>query len=199
MTDERRALPNPQTDGAVSVEAAIARRRSVRSFGSAPLTSDQVGQLLWSGQGITGDDPRRRAAPSAGGCHPLVFYVCQGSGVWRYHPRGHHLTRHRDRDVRDLLARAAYGQACIAQAPGVLAVSAVFQRTTDRYQERGRARYVPMDAGHAAQNLILQAVALDLVTVPIGAFDDAAVKRHLALPAEEEPLYLIPVGHPPRQ
>lgn len=53
-----------------------------------------------------------------------------------------------------------------------------------------------MEAGHAAQNVSLQALSLDLDTVVIGAFDDDAVKRVIPLPPEEEPLAIMPVGRP---
>jgi SagB-type dehydrogenase family enzyme len=180
----------------VSVEVAIAQRRSVRRYGPETLTLEEIGQLLWSAQGITGERESRRAAPSAGGRHPLVFYVCRKDGVWRYHPQGHSLTLHLEADVREALGEAAWRQEFIGEAPCVFAASAIFERSTERYQERGRVRYVPMDLGHAAQNLTLQAIALGLVSVSVGAFDDDAVKSVLGLPREEEPLYLIPVGHP---
>jgi SagB-type dehydrogenase family enzyme len=196
MTESQRTLPTPRTDGPVSVESAIAQRRSVRRYGPESLTLEEIGQLLWSAQGITGARENRRAAPSAGARHPLFFYVCRSDGIWRYHPEGHTLTLHLERDVREDLGEAAWRQHFIAGAPCVFAVSAIFERSTERYQERGRVRYVPMDLGHAAENLTLQAIALGLVSVSVGAFDDDAVKRVLALPDREEPMYLIPVGHP---
>jgi SagB-type dehydrogenase family enzyme len=183
----------------VSVEAAIAQRRSVRHFGPAELSLEQIGQLLWSAQGITGKRAAFRAAPSAGARHPLVFYVCRSDGVWRYHHRGHHLTQHLEHDVRSDLAEAAWRQEFIGEAPCVFAISAIFQRTTERYQERGRVRYVPMDVGHAAENLLLQAVALELGSTAVSAFDDDAISQVLALPAEEEPMYLIVAGDPARE
>ncbi len=189
-------LPPPQLEGKISLEAAIAARRSVRSFTSQELTLEEISQLLWAAQGITGPKEYMRAAPSAGGCCPLEFYVCRKDGIWRYRPQGHRLMLHRPDDIRAPLAEAAWNQNYIAQAPVTFAISAVFSRTTRRYGERGRIRYVPMDVGHAAENLLLQAVALELASVPIGAFDDAAVARVLNLPSEEEPLYLLPVGHP---
>jgi len=182
----------------MSLEATIAARRSVRAYALTELTLEEIGQLLWAAQGITGNRPHKRAAPSAGGRCPLEFYVCRSDGVWHYEPEGHRLLRHLSEDVRGPLADAAWGQRFIAQAPAVFAVSALFDRTTSRYGERGRIRYVPMDLGHAAQNLLLEAVALGLVSVPVGAFDDAAVARVLGLPSEQEPLYLLPVGHPQR-
>ena len=189
-------LPPPRTDGSVSLEAAIAQRRSVRRYAPGDLSLEQIGQLLWAAQGITGGKDALRAAPSAGARHPLEFYVCRAGGMWHYELQGHYLARHLERDVRGELARAAGGQQFIAQAPCVFAISAVFERTTRRYGERGRLRYVPMDIGHAAGNLLLQAVALGLASVPVGAFDDAAVKQALALPQPEEPMYILPVGHP---
>jgi SagB-type dehydrogenase family enzyme len=190
------ALPSPRMDGAVSLEAAIAARRSVRSYASTDLTLEEIGQILWAAQGITGDKDHKRAAPSAGGCCPLELYVCRSDGVWHYRPLNHRLVRHLAEDVRTPLAKAAWSQMLIARAPVVFAISAEFARTVSRYGERGRERYVPMDTGHAGQNLLLQAVALGLVSVPVGAFDDGAIARVLNLPSEQEPLYLLPVGHP---
>ncbi len=195
MDKEQRTLPQPRTEGPMSLEAAIAQRRSVRRYGPASLTLKEIGQLLWSAQGITGRRSNRRAAPSAGGRHPLVFYVCRDDGVWRYYPQGHIMRQHMERDVREELAEAAWRQDFIGEAPCVFAVSAIYERTMDRYDERGKRRYVPMDVGHATENLNLQAVALGLGSVSVGAFDDDAVKTVLALPDEEEPMYIIPVGH----
>ncbi len=192
-------LPSPRLDGPMSLEAAITARRSVRAYAPDELSPEQIGQLLWAAQGITGGRPVKRAAPSAGACHPLEFYVCHADGVWHYRPYNHLLARHLDEDIRQPLAQAAWNQKFIAQAPAVFAVSGVVTRTTGRYGERGRVRYVPMDVGHAAQNLLLQAVALGLASVVVGAFDDAAVARVLNLPTDQEPLYLLPVGRPRRE
>jgi SagB-type dehydrogenase family enzyme len=196
MSESPITLPKPRTSGDVSVEAAIAERRSVRRYSPESLKLEEIGQLLWATQGITGDKKAQRAAPSAGGRHPLILYVCRDDGVWRYHPEGHTLTQHSNQDVRESLVDVSWRQKFIAEAPCVFIISAIFERTIERYQERGQVRYVPMDAGHAAENLLLQAVALGLGGVPVGAFDDAGVAKALALPKQEEPLYIIPVGHP---
>jgi len=196
MPEARITLPAPRTSGPVSLETAIARRRSTRRFSPESLTLEQIGQLLWAAQGITGHKDILRAAPSAGARHPLVVYVCRADGVWRYHPQGHYLTLHLEQDVRDGLVEAAWRQWFIAEASCAFVISDIFERTTQRYGERGQSRYVPMDTGHAAQNLLLQAVALGLASVPIGAFVDEAVKKVLSLPEQEEPLYILPVGHP---
>jgi SagB-type dehydrogenase family enzyme len=196
MSESRITLPQPRTSGPVSLEAAVAQRRSVRRYTPEHLKLEEIGQLLWAAQGITGGKDTLRAAPSAGGHHPLVFYVCRADGVWRYHPIGHALTRHLEQDVREELVQAAWRQEFIAEAPCVFVISAIMERTTRRYRERGEIRYVPMDTGHAAQNLLLQAVALGLASVSVGAFDDGLVGQAMDLPGQEVPMYILPVGHP---
>ncbi len=196
MSDKLVSLPKPQTDKAESLAAIIATRRSVRKYSEEELSETQTSQLLWAAQGITGKDSKHRAAPSAGGHHPLIVYACRADGAWRYEPEQHALVSHSSADLRGALAKASWGQKFVAAAPCVFVFSADFQRTTERYGDRGGSRYVPMDTGHAAQNMLLQAVALGLAGVPVGAFDDAAVRQVMALPANEEPLYIVPVGHP---
>ncbi|HTU03050.1 MAG TPA: SagB/ThcOx family dehydrogenase [Candidatus Sulfotelmatobacter sp.] len=191
-------LPPPRLQGTMSVEEAILARRSVREFVSEPLGLETVGQLLWAASGITGGDRRLRANPSAGALHPLEVLAVLPAGVYRYRPEGHWLERIREGDQRQSLVAGAYGQSFLAEAGCVLAIAAVYERTTKRYGERGRTRYVPMDAAHAAQNVLLQAVALGLGAVLVGAFDDSAIHRALALQPEGSPLYLIPVGKPRR-
>jgi SagB-type dehydrogenase family enzyme len=194
------SLPEPRTRGDLSLEEAIARRRSVRSFRSDPLDLATVGQLLWSAQGETSPDGLR-AAPSAGATYPLELLLVAGAvdglapAIYRYRPHRHLLEGHREGDHRAELARAAWNQDFIAEAPATIAIAAVFSRTTPRYGKRGE-RYVHMDAAHAAENLHLQVVPLGLGTVVVGAFDDWAVSQVLGLAGEEEPLVLLPVGKP---
>jgi SagB-type dehydrogenase family enzyme len=195
------SLPEPRLRGPLSVEEALAQRRSVREYADAPLTVDQLSQLLWSAQGITERKYGLRTAPSAGALYPLEVYVAVEhvdglrTGVYRYVPRQHRLEIVLDRSVRAQLCRDALSQSAVADAPVTLAFAAVFARTTRKYGERGR-RYVYMEVGHAAENVYLQAVALGLGTVAIGAFDDGSVKRTLGMRGDEEPLYLMPVGRP---
>lgn len=193
----RLELPAPDTRGRVPLETALASRRSVRSFTAQELALEQIGQLLWAAQGITDPAKGLRAAPSAGARYPLALYVCRADGVWRYQPQEHALTGHLTQDVRYRLDAAAEGQDLVSEAPCTFAISAVLDRIERAYgEERGRNRLLPLECGHAAENLLLQSIALGLGGVPVAAFDDAAVKEVLALPAGEEPLYLLVVGYP---
>jgi SagB-type dehydrogenase family enzyme len=196
-------LPKPTIDGPVSLERAVVSRRSVRSFSEKPLTMAHVSQLLWAAQGIT--EPKRglRAAPSAGACYPISLYLAVGRveglepGIYLYSPSGHLLQKRASGDCRQGLSHAALGQDCVAAAPAVIGLAADHGRIRPRYGDRS-VRYTDMEAGHIGQNVSLQAAALGLGTVMVGAFDDAAAKKALGLPPEEAPLYLIPVGHPAR-
>ncbi|MFO7821167.1 MAG: SagB/ThcOx family dehydrogenase [Lentisphaeria bacterium] len=188
-------LSSPSRDSETSLEEAITSRRSIRAFRNEPLGRDKLSQLLWAAQGITDKDGKFRAAPSAGATYPLEVYVVSESGMYRYVPAKHALEKLSDRDNRTKLARAALGQESVAGAPVNIVFTAVYKRTARRYGIHAR-RYVHMEAGHAAQNLLLQAVSLELGGVPVGAFDDEKVGELLDLPDNEKPLYIIPVGVP---
>lgn len=198
LRDEQVTLPKLHYESTTSVEQALLKRRSVREFRGVPLALDDLGQLLWATQGIT-DRAGFRTAPSAGALYPLEVYALAGNiqglttGLYHYIPNRHALRRIADWDKRQALARAAYDQPSIAEASAVLALCAVYERVTGKYGERG-LRYVHMEAGHAAQNVYLQAVSLQLGTVVLGAFDDRSVKDVLDLNGRETPLYLMPVG-----
>jgi SagB-type dehydrogenase family enzyme len=184
----------PPTTSSVSLETALRRRRSVREFAPDTIVDADIGQLLWAAQGVTADWGGR-TAPSAGARYPLELHAITPERVLRYVPDEHRAHVFDESDLRRDLMAAAGGQEAIGNAPLVVAVVAVPARTADRYGKRA-SRYVDLEAGHAAQNLLLQAIALDLGAVPIGSFDDAEVARVLALPDGHEPRYLIPVGRP---
>jgi SagB-type dehydrogenase family enzyme len=191
------SLPPPPAAGAMSLEEALAQRRSVREFVPGALTLEEVSRLAWAAQGVT--RPGHRTAPSAGATYPLEIYLVAGdvkdlsAGVYRYRPGQHRLEAVSDGDIRRQLADAAVEQKWVGDSAMVAVIAAVFERTTARYGRRGE-RYVHMEAGHAAENLLLQATALGLGATPVGAFHDAEVSRLLHLPSGEKPLYLIPVG-----
>jgi SagB-type dehydrogenase family enzyme len=197
-TDKIVKLPPPRQHSEISLEETLAKRRSIRSFTSAKLSWEEIGQLLWAAQGITEKRDGLRTAPSAGALYPLEMYVVLEAGVYHYQPRDHQLQHTLESNVRRELGGAALGQECVQDAPAVFVIAGVFERTASKYGERGQ-RYMHIEAGHAAQNLLLQATALNLGAVPVGAFRDEQVEKSLKLPKDQKALYLIPVGWPSRQ
>ncbi len=193
-------LPSPRHESRTSIEETLLTRRSVRTFTGDSLSISDAGQLLWAAQGIT-DPGGFRTAPSAGALYPLeVALVVKNvdglkPGLYRYLPEGHQLRLLAEGEFSDPLSAAALLQPAVKNAPAVIVISAVPERTTIKYDARGM-QYVFMEAGHAAQNVCLQAVALRLGTVTIGAFDEDRIVETLDLPEREIPLYLIPIGHP---
>lgn len=190
-------LPPAQVSGGVPVEQALDRRHTCREFSPAPLTLGQVGQLLWSAQGA--NSRGRRTAPSAGARYPLETYAVTADGVGQYDPDRHRLRWFIDQDSRGALARAALDQEFVAAAPLTIVLCAVYERVNRKYGEARGPRYVHIEVGHAAQNVLLQAVCLGLGAAPVGAFDDEAVQLVLRLPDDHQPLYLLPIGYPARR
>ncbi len=198
---EKVYLPAPRLKSDVSVEEAISRRRSIRRYSEKPLRLRELSNLLWAAQGITDPITKFRASPSAGATYPLEVYlvVKKGGveelkeGIYHYNPHAHTLERTSSIDVSEELYHAAVAQPWVRVAPVNLIVVCEYDRTTLRYGERG-VRYVHMEAGHAAENLYLQAVSLGLGMVVVGAFIDERVQELLGLPENLKPLYIIPIG-----
>ena len=193
--DSPKDLPSPLLAGRMSLEEAIATRRSVREFTDKSLTLKEISQLCWAGQGITDPGGRFRAAPSAGALYPIELYLVTADGIDHYQPENHRLKTHLTGDVRRLLQRAALNQEAIGDAPMCVVVAAVVKRTARKYGERAE-RYCFIEAGHVAQNILLQATALHLAGVPVGAFADEKVTTVLKLPKDHRVLYLLAIGHP---
>lgn len=196
------AIPLPELGplGGMPLEQALASRRSVRSFGDEPLSLFDLSRLLWAAGGTT--HPRGyRTAPSAGALYPVDVYAVVRRvhgltpGVYLYRPLGHSLEPVKLEEVSRALSSAALGQAWVEEAPLCLVVVAFYDRSRVKYGERG-VRYSTLEAGHVAQNVLLQAVSLGLGAVPVGAFRDGEVISLLGLPRGASPLYIIPVGRP---
>ena len=187
-------LPAPRTTGTLSLEETLSQRRSIRAYTAQPLALPEIAQLFWAAQGIT-RSWGGRTAPSAGALYPLEIYAATAEGVYHYLPAGHRAEITTEEDRREALWAAGLEQEALEQAAATFVLTAVYARTAGRYGARAE-RYVKLEAGHVAENLLLQAVALGLGAVVIGAFYDDDVAAALALGADEEPLYLIPVGHP---
>lgn len=194
-TEDRNGLPPPALAGQMSLEEVLEQRRSVRSFTDQALTREDISQLCWAAQGITEDREGLRTAPSAGALYPVELYVVGTECVEHYRPRGHTVERHLDGDVRAALQAAALDQDSVGEAPACMVIAAVVERTASKYGSRAE-RFCFMEAGHVAQNILLQATALHLAGVPVGAFEDEKVDAVLKLPPGQRALYLIPVGYP---
>lgn len=198
VNEIRIKLPEPRDISDVSLEESLSSRRSIRDFSSKPLTLEETSQMLWAAQGLT-VDWGGRTAPSAGALYPLEIYLVAGNvqtlspGIYRYEPNNHEMIMIAVGDIREELSAASFGQPAVREGAINLVFTAVYRKTTRKYGDRG-IQYVHMETGHAAQNICLQATAMDLGAVTIGAFNKDNVERILNLPKDETPLYIIPVG-----
>ncbi len=202
-------LPYPKIrTNVISIEQALAYRRSIREYTSEPITLEQLSQLLWAAYGINEVRYGFKTCPSAGATYPLVIYVVVGektvlinrtaylrAGIYKYDPYTHSLILVKEGDYRKELAKAALGQKWVEEAAIDIVIMAIYERTTRVYGERG-IRYVHMEVGHAGQNIYLEATALGLGTVVVGAFYDDWVQKIVGASPNEKPLYIIPVGVP---
>ncbi len=201
-------LPQPRLSSDVPVEEAMQNRRSFRFYEDSPLSITEISQLLWSAYGLTypienAPDFLRgglRTAPSAGALYPLELYLVARNvtdldpGIYLYRSETHELILIAAEDCWEEFSEAGFNQLHFETAAAAIVYSAVFERCTDKYGTRGRERYVCMDLGHSAQNVYLQAYALNIGTCSIGAFSDLALKQVIRMTRAEVPLYIMPLG-----
>ena len=185
-------LPAAKYDGAVSVEKALLERRSIRAYKEEPLALSDVSQILWAAQGITDSKTGHRTAPSARALYLLEVYLISGNvtglpmGLYQYQPQGHELLKVAEGDFKTKLFQGV-GQAPIKNAPAVLVISGMSERSTN-------PNSMYLEAGHVAQNVYLQAVPLKLGTVVMGGFKGEEVRKALNISAKEEAIYIMPIG-----
>jgi SagB-type dehydrogenase family enzyme len=200
------ALP-PAALPRVGFDALIEQRHSCRQLEAAALSLLQLGTLLRAGYGVLGESNSfdgflERPVPSGGALYPLELYVLAsrvegfGGGVLHYLPLVHAVeVLHADPLPRLLSAEMFLGQPYLANAAAILVITAVVERSMWKYEDRGY-RYILLEAGHVAQNVILCATGLGLGSLPLGGFFDDDVAALLRLDPEREiPLYGIAVGH----
>jgi len=191
-------LAEPKLKGKLTLEEALEKRRSIRRFTGKDFTIEQISQLAWAGQGITEKQRGFRTAPSAGAIYPIELYVAIPEGLFVYRPHNHSLEKVVDSDVRAKLAEASFGQRWVADAGADFIIAGSEKKLATKYGGKANI-YLLLEAGHIGQNILLQAVSLELGAVPIGAFNAEDVNKICKLPKELESLYIISVGHPVRE
>ncbi|VVB72762.1 Nitroreductase family protein [uncultured archaeon] len=194
------SLPQPRTDGGISVEKALFERRSIRSFKNESLTLDEVSQLLWAAQGVT-DDKGHRTSPSAMASYPLEVYLLAGNvtglsaGVYHYSPHGHNLTViSLGNKIDELFSSSLRGKKdWRALSPAVIIITGVFERI-NKVPGQDLSRFVYVETGTAAENLLLEVVSLGLGATYTAGFDENRTRECLGLARGEDPIAVLPVG-----
>jgi SagB-type dehydrogenase family enzyme len=195
-------LPHAGTGDGDHLWEVMARRRSLRDFLPEDISLEELSQLIWATQGITGSvfDFRLRVTPSAGALYPIETYVvvnrviALSPGVYHFNVGENALEQLAEGDFRVGIAASALDQSMAGEAAVVFVWTAVVERTKWKYRERGY-RYLYVDAGHIGQNLYLAATSLGLGCCTIGAFYDDEVNRLIGVDGQgETAVYLGAVG-----
>ncbi len=194
-TPKKIMFPKVEKQGNLSLEETLWQRKSTRAFSDKVLTTKQIGQLLWAAQGVNRTANQHRTAPSAGGTYPLEIYYIVADGVYHYLPDEHAAVQVQSGNVWNALSKEGLSTNSAYDAPCVFVISAVIERTYSKYKEEAE-RYVYLEGGHAAQNLLLQLIPLGLGGVPNGSVLTPKAKDILGIPKEEKPIYILAVGSP---
>ena len=192
----------------MSVEQAILTRRSRRKLTKEKLSLTEISEILYFSYGITNKaplvtDPDKyqflRSAPSAGALFPLEIYplILNAEiphGLYHYNIKDFKLELLKEGDFTSLLPKFFQGMIGIENASMVLLLSAIFQRSTIKYGNRGY-RFVFLDAGHLMENAYLITNAMELGCYTIGGFADRMVEDFIGLDGvNESVIYAAAIG-----
>lgn len=195
-------LEKPSADD--RLEEAIVRRRSVRHYTGEALDLPTLSRLLRFGYGRTNEPGYYRAVASGGAVYPLEIYFAALNieglerGIYHYNVEEHRLdvVSRQEGRVDDLKRAIFFEDLEVDKAAAVFVVSAIFRRSTIKYQDRGY-RMVLMEAGEAVQNLCLLATAQGWGGCLLGGFQDDNLSRALGIDGiDEAPLVPWVIGRP---
>ena len=132
-----------------------------------------------------------RSAPSAGGLYPAEIYIVSRgtslleAGLYNYQVRTHSLWRFWDNHPWQDLQASCFWHPALETTQLALVVSAVFERSAWRYQDRAYRR-VFLDSGHLLGNLEVAGTLCDYRPHLIGGFADELLNQLLYLDGESE-------------
>ena len=194
-------LSAPVTDGSMSLEKAMFKRRSVSDFGPLALEFEEISQLAWAAQGITDSDGMLRTAPSADRAYRLTLYLAAQNvngldpGIYKYDPYNHQL-QGIIAGNKSFALLLQVKQPVVEHAAAVFIIAGPDISPAEKNHEQ-QLRFVNLECGHIAQNLLLQATALNLGSLPMGSFSQSGIKKLLLLEDEENVYYLVAIGNNP--
>jgi nitroreductase len=184
-------LPAAATTGGRPLMEVLRDRKSTREYTSAPVSREQLANLLWAGFGVNRPATGQRTAPCTMNLRTIDIYVAATDGVYRYDADGHRLVVISRQDVRVLTG----GQDYVKTAPLALLYVAD-QAKLEKVAEHERAFYSAADAALIAENVYLYCASAGLGCVIHMPGDRAALATALGLRSEQRVVLAHTVGHP---
>lgn len=197
-------LPKPDYRSSNSIEAVLKSRRTKRDLKADQLTLKQVSQMLWAAQGVT-SDWGGRTTPSAKSTYPLNAYLIANhvekleNGLYQYVPgdrvMAHQLVPLKLANFQDAIYDITK-QSSSKEPAALILITGDMAKMAEAFGGTKHDEDVYLEAGHAAQNLYLQAESLKLGMVVTSSLDQNKLKNLLSIPVNETLIYLVPFGYP---
>ena len=197
-------LPPPEVTGGLAINQVIQTRRSIRKYKEAPISLRDLGQLLWSAQGITDTKTGHRAAPSAVATYPLKLYavVKEGgvtglpAGVYLYAPKDHSLTIVKKGNFYPDVAASMHFYNSWIEKSAVVFIFTGTSTLIEKLSKDSGMLFTDLEAGMAAENLLLESVSLGLGRCTIGGFRSEKAAALLGIDKNVRLLLIVSVGRP---
>lgn len=188
----------------------LQKRSSSRKFGNNVVKKNDIVRMLWSAYGKIGTNIgdgenllARRSIPSAGALYPLVINLCLFDDVEDLEQGVYRIIANKQMEItfhrlggNEKIGRCFVDPSGLKNAVGCIIVSANIHRTTVKYGNRAML-YCALEAGHAAQNVLLSAQHDNVATVEVGGFFEEEFSKLLKHESTTETLITVVFGSPP--
>ena len=189
-------LPEPSRTGGKPLGDALAARRTTREFSTAPLTDQELSDLLWAANGFNRPDQKKRTAPTAMNRQEIDLYVCRADGAYLWDADANVLKKVTDKDLRGFTGRMDRGDQNFALVAPVAIVYVIdYERQGMQARPQDAFKYASVDCGFIGQNIYLHAASTGLGTVFLGMIKPQELSAALGLPEKRVPLFAQTVGH----
>ena len=189
-------LPEPSRD-ALPLGDALAARATHRDFSTAPLSDQELSDLLWAANGYNRPGEKKRTAPTAINRQEIDLYVCRADGAWLWDAGENVLRQVSADDLRGFTGRMNAGADNFALAAPVALVYVIdYARQGMQDRPADAFKYASVDCGFVGQNVYLHCAAAGLHTVFLGMIDAPKIAEALSLPPTQVPLFAQTVGKP---
>ena len=188
-------LPDPVRTGGKPLNEALAARQTNRDFSTAPLTDQELSDLLWAANGFNRPDQKKRTAPTAVNRQEVDIYVCRADGAYFWDSEANVLKQVTDKDLRGFTGRMGSPENFALVAPIALVYVIDYERQGMQQRPQDAFKYASVDCGFIGQNVYLHAASTGLHTVFFGMINPKELSAGLGLSEKRVPLFGQTVGH----
>lgn len=190
QTTESIILNKPNMERGLNVMQSLSLRESARTFDSAPVSLQDVSDLLWAANGVNRPQNGKRTAPSAINAQDIDVYLFDSNGVYLYNAKDHKLDLVLPQDSRSVISNQDKDP-----FPAVILLLVSDLSRFQRGDDSVKAVWAAMDAGIVSQNVLIFCASNNMAARPRAIMNKEKITELLKFGDFQIPMLNIPVSY----